>query len=209
MSRAAKRVFVSIVAMLTTCTAACAHDESPLHFRHEGARAFVNGTVKTRSFEDFETFITAHPGVKTLVFQDMPGSSDDDTNLRIARAIRARGLHTHAEATSDVNSGAVDLYLAGVRRTAECGAIFGVHSWYDSAGYGPRDLPRDPAIEDHAMFIAYYEEMGIGEDLYWFTVDAAAPEEIYPMTPPELERYRVVTEPMDCEGENGSARSTH
>ena len=131
----------------------------------------------------------------------MPGSLDDETNLELARYLRTKELHIHLDSESDVNSGATDLYLSGVTRTMDCGAIYGVHSWSDGEKTA-REYPRDRDHEDHKPYIDYFEDMGLdrGEDFYWFTVDVADFEEIHEMTPEEINQFGITTQPMTCDG---------
>ncbi|MHA7856564.1 MAG: alpha/beta hydrolase [Henriciella sp.] len=191
---------VMLLALFASCSSAPKDRWSPLWIERSAdtTRASLYGTVHRQSFDVVIDFLDQNSDITTLVFVDMAGSADDDTNLRIAREIRRRKLNTTTLASTKIESGAVDLFLAGVERTAACGAEFGVHSWYDSAGYGPRDIVRDSSHPDHAMFISYYEEMGIDEALYWFTVDAAPPEDILVMSWLDLNKYNVVTTPIDC-----------
>ncbi len=169
---------------------------APLSLVADGSTARLYGSIKTSSLQTVETFLNRHPDIDTLVFVDMPGSSDDETNLQIAYLMRARGLKTELAANSVIESGAVDLFLAGVERTAECGAQAGVHSWWDTAGYGPREIA--PDHPDHRLFLDYYDDMGVPEAFYWFTVEAAPPEDIYYLTPDEMAAYKVVTKPIKC-----------
>ena len=60
-----------------------------------------------------------------------------------------------------VGSGAVELYLAGVRRSAEPGAEFAVHSWEDDTGREPADYGADAA--PNRAYLDYYQAMGMSE----------------------------------------------
>jgi len=82
-----------------------------LRFKVEGQTAFVNGGTDSRSYGTAKRFFDENPQVNHLVLQRMPGTSDADTNLRIARDIRRRGLTTHLQKNSYIASGAVDLFL--------------------------------------------------------------------------------------------------
>ena len=82
-----------------------------LRFRVEGQTAYVNGGTNSRSFGTAKRFFEDNPHVRHLVLQRMPGTSDADTNLRIARDIRRRGLTTHLQKNSYNASGAVDFCL--------------------------------------------------------------------------------------------------
>jgi len=198
-------VFFTTIAILRACSHAADAEES-LSFQADGNVAIVTGVIDENSPGDFKQFYEANPQVETLVFMEMPGSDNDEANLKLARYVRAQGLNTHLTETSDIASGATDLFMAGVERTIECGALFGVHSWKAiviedgvRTEYTARDIPRDPQHEDHKFFIDYYVEMGIPVDFYWYTVDVAPYEGIYNVEPEALEKYGIVTEQMNCE----------
>ena len=160
-----------------------------LQFDVEGNQAFVSGDLGTNSPARVRKFLDENPEVTVLVLEDIPGSSDDEANLAAARMVRAAGLDTVVPSYGEIYSGGVDFFLAGVRRTAEPGAVLGVHSWSDGEIQG-RDLPRDHP--DHQVYLPYFPEMGIPVEFFWFTLDAAPAEGMYIMTPADMRRYRVV-----------------
>ena len=167
-----------------------------LFLEAEGEVALIEGTIGPDSLWRVQTFLDEHPEVQILVLIDMPGSIDDETNLLLARLVRDSGLDTFVPSEGQIASGAVDLFLAGNRRFAECGAGLGVHSWADGEGVEGGDLPRDH--RDHSLYLDYYAEMGIDPQFYWFTLKAAAADSIYFMKPNEIERFALVTDPMGC-----------
>lgn len=69
---------------------------------------------------------------------------------------------THVPANGWVASGAVELFLAGVRRSADVSARFAVHSWEDDSGRGPNDY--SPNDQKNRAYIDYYRIMGMSED---------------------------------------------
>ena len=122
----------------------------------------------------------------------VPGSADDEGNLELGRMLRGAGVTTYLPAQALVASGGTDLFLSGAKRIMERGAMVGVHSWADGDGTVGGKIPRDnPA---HQMYLDYYREMGIPEDFYWFTLQAAPPEGIHWMTEAELQDYAIYTE---------------
>lgn len=129
------------------------------------------GTVDSTSPRQFAALLAAHPGVRRLVMVECPGSVDEAANHVLARAVRRAGLETVVPAGGSVRSGAVDLFLAGVRRQAAPSAEFGVHSWRDEDGYEARDFPADDPV--HAEYLRYYREMGM---------DDAAAQRFYALT---------------------------
>lgn len=120
------------------------------------------GTVDSDSPAQFAALLARHPGVKRLVMVECPGSVDEDANHALARSVRRAGLETIVPRGGSVRSGAVDLFLAGVRRSADAGSEFGVHSWRDEDGMEAADFPADAPV--HAQYLAYYREMGLSDD---------------------------------------------
>lgn len=166
-----------------------------LRFRVMGDVAYVFGGTDTNSVTKFSNFVAKNPGVKTLVLKYMPGTSDADMNLRIARRIRAAGLNTHLHEDSYIASGAVDWFLAGVERTMECGARIGVHSWSMGGEFSPKSLGRDRRQRYHETFL---RDMGINTDFYVFTREAAPPESIHIMSVDEIKRFELLTQSLNC-----------
>jgi hypothetical protein len=119
------------------------------------------GTVDSASPRDFAALMAAHPGVKRLVMVDCPGSIDEAANHVLARAVRRAGLETYVPEGGSVRSGAVELFLAGVRRSAHASAEFGVHSWRDEDGHEASDFAADDPV--HAEYLAYYRDMGLSD----------------------------------------------
>ena len=119
------------------------------------------GTVDSATPRQFAALLSAHPGVRRLVMVDCPGSVDEAANHVLARAVRRAGLETLVPAGGSVRSGAVDLFLAGVRRQAAPSAEFGVHSWRDEDGHEASDFAAGDPV--HAEYLGYYREMGLDE----------------------------------------------
>ena len=169
--------------------------EGLLEWRVEGSRAYGYGYTDSRSVGTIRDLVAEHPEVDTLVLQSMPGTRDVDMNRRIARRIRREGLDTHIPADGVAASGAVTLFLAGVRRTAECGARIGVHSWGSPLGYDAQDAVRDDQAPRQRALL---RELGIEERFYDFTRESAGAEGIHYLTREEMERWGVVTERREC-----------
>ena len=96
---------------------------------------------------------------RQMQMRDCDGSVDEEANLALARMIRHAGISTHVPARGSVRSGAVELFLAGVRRTAHPDAEFIVHSWMDEDGREASDYPDSDPV--HAEYLDYYQEMGV------------------------------------------------
>lgn len=93
--------------------------------------AELNGVIDQSTPDQVHRMLVAYPGISLIRMIDCPGTENDDANLEVARMIRRAGISTLVPRGGSVRSGGVELFLAGVRRTAEPGAEFGVHSWED------------------------------------------------------------------------------
>ena len=151
---------------------------------------FVKGVVNTGSDGQMIALLNRSPNVRTLVLTSVPGSADDETNIPLGRTLRGAGMTTYLPAQGMVASGGTDLLVSGMRRIVERGALVGVHSWASGSQSGS-DIPRDDP--SHRLFLDYYRDMGIPEAFYWFTLDAAPPEDMHWMTEAELTLYRIAT----------------
>lgn len=124
--------------------------------------AALVGTTDSESLKQFGRMMSAYPDIDQLNFIDSPGTIDDVSNLKLGRMIRASGISTHVPSNGSARSGAVDLFIAGVRRTMDKGARFAVHCWSDSLGRGPYDFrEHDPVNE---LYLNYYMDMGMSHD---------------------------------------------
>jgi hypothetical protein len=124
-------------------------------------RAAIVGATDAASPQAFAAMMAAFPGLEVIEFVDAPGTTHDLANLRLGRAIRAAGLATHVPTGGSARSGAVELFLAGARRTLDPGALFAVHSWRDERGREPGDFA--PDAPENRLYLDYYTEMGMSE----------------------------------------------
>lgn len=127
----------------------------------DGRTVRMAGDVDGATPRQFAAMLAAWPGLQRLEMVDCPGSLDEDANLILARAIRRAGMETMVPAGGSVRSGAVELWIAGVRRSAAPDAEFGVHSWADEYGREAKDYPADDPV--HAEYLSYYHEMGMDD----------------------------------------------
>jgi hypothetical protein len=121
--------------------------------------AAIVGSTNSQSLEQFQSMMAAFPKIDQLHFIDASGTTDDITNLKIGRLIRASGISTHVPREGSARSGAVELFIAGTERTMDQGARFAVHCWSDSRRRGPLDFPSDAPC--NRIYINYYIEMGM------------------------------------------------
>jgi hypothetical protein len=158
----------------------------------EGERLYVAGTLNALTFDEIEQQIEAHPGLTTVVLEDIDGSIDDEVNLQTGLLIHEAGLDTYVPADGQIESGAVDLFCAGRNRIAERGAKIGVHSWAAEDGLEGGDLPKDDP--EHQPYIDYFEAVSCPISFYWFTLEAAPADGMHYMSEEELLSYAVATE---------------
>ena len=124
--------------------------------------AEMHGVVDGTTPAKFRAMRAAYPELRTLRMVECPGSEDDEANLALARMVRAARLETVVPPGGSVRSGAVELFLAGVRRQADSRAEFAVHSWRDELGREAVDLAEDDPI--HREYLEFYREMGMSDD---------------------------------------------
>ena len=195
--RRLSRYVAALAAMAAVLMAGCtqmsilAWNQVPMtEFRVDGTRLYMQGAINSQTLKQFEDVYAKHPDIKTLVELDVPGSLDDDTMIALAYRVRELGLNTHLEASSLIQSGGGDLFLAGVRRTMEPGAKIGVHSWSDGAR-DAKDYPRD--APEHEQNRLYIEHVLGDESFYWFTIYAASADGMHFMTSSEIKKYGLLT----------------
>ena len=169
-------------------------NNSPARFEVEGNTAYMSGVIWVSTPARVLRLLFEHPEVDTIEMRIVPGSADDESNLRAAAYVRAYGLATRLNAQSYIASGGTDFFLAGKRRIIEDGARIGVHSWSSGTGEDGASVAKDDP--QHRLYLDYYEEMGIPAEFYWFTLAAAPPYEMYWMNKEEMARYGFFTSPQ-------------
>jgi hypothetical protein len=127
----------------------------------DASHAALVDATDTRSPAQFSAMLHAWPGIKTLEMVECPGTDDDRANLRIGLMIHARGMATDVPRGGSVRSGAVELFLAGVRRSAAPDAEFAVHSWADEFGLEPKDYAAN--APENRIYLDYYRQMGMAD----------------------------------------------
>lgn len=93
--------------------------DGPAVFTAINAELHMTGTIFVQTVNRFHAAVPANPGVRTLVLHDVPGSDDHNAALQLFRAVRNRGMDPHVPADGIVPSGGVQLFCAGVNRSAE------------------------------------------------------------------------------------------
>ena len=164
---------------------------TPLRFDVEGTTAVMTGDLRSNATLRFERLFEEYPDLESIELLDCPGSLDDDAVAEAGRLVREEGINTRVPSDGEIYSGAVDLFIAGVEREYVDGGVVGVHSWSDGVVEGA-DLEMDAPV--HSLYLEYYNEMGIPEDFYWFTLEAAPYDGIHEMTREEMLQYGLIIE---------------
>lgn len=196
--RAMRKRFLGFAAggLLLIATAACVdvmNVVTTTDLEPSGTDVLVSGTLNSRSLAQFEAYLENHPETTRLVLLDIPGSVDDEINLQLGHLVRDYGLDTHLTADSEIHSGGVDLFIAGVERSMEEGAILGVHAW-GNGDFVATDFPHDDPV--HQSYVDYTERMLGDAAFYWYTIEAAPVETTHEMRDDEIRRYGMLTQPI-------------
>lgn len=159
----------------------------------KGDKAFLNGTLGARTYQQVSTLIKNHPEVKTIVLEKVPGSINDAVNMHTGRIIRAAGLTTEVTSKSIIASGGVDIFCAGKQRIIAKGAQLGIHSW-GGEGISADDLSKDhPAHQYQLEYFTMCLGPKIGPAFYFKTLSSATADDIYWMTQEDLEYWNLAT----------------
>lgn len=153
--------------------------------------ATLDGVICSGSLDAFYDMVERFPEIKTLNIDVIEGSADDEVNLLLSREIHDLGMNTHLMRDGLIASGGVDLFLAGVKRTADDQEPkMGVHSWGSSDGMEGNQIPKSHPL--HKEYLSYYRDIDIDPQFYWFTLEAASAEDIHWMSAAEIENYNVL-----------------
>jgi len=165
------------------------------HLEIKGNEAFLSGTLGTITYHQVKEMITNHPEVKTIVLTNISGSVNDAVNLHTAMLLHDNGFTTKVLSDSDIASGGVDLFCSGINRVVEKGAKIGVHSWCCMNDRTAREIPKEhPA---HMYQLEYFTKVlgpGKGPSFYYYTLEAAAFDDIHYMSDEEIISWTVATE---------------
>lgn len=151
--------------------------------------AVVRGVLGKRFYKKFQKFAVENPNVRNLVLQDIPGSLNDDWNVKSCTFLHENCFNTHVNDSSMIASGGVDLFIAGNSRSVSPKAKIGVHSWRDLKKDGS-EYPRDS--EEHKVFLDFFEVIEMDTAFYWYTLKASPGKSIHWMTWEEIEKYQLI-----------------
>lgn len=178
-----KAELVAFITSMSEC-------EQPASFEVVGDSAVMTGVIGAGTPSQVLRLVFEHPAIRTIEMADVPGSMDDEANLRAARYVRKFGFTTRLRSNHQVASGGTDFFLAGKTRIIESGAKLGIHSW-GGPGFEGKDIPKDDP--QHQLYLEYYREMGTPAEFYWRTLEAAPASGIHWMTEEELTQFKFRT----------------
>jgi len=186
-------LFVAVV--LTACNKDnIATDDFGIFSSQNDETVIIDGLIDSDIPEYWDNYIAAFPNTNRMIMKDCPGSTDDIANWEAARKIRAQDIEIHLPADAVIASGAVDLFLSGTTRTRDSGSQIGVHAWSDGNDNEATDFPVGDI--EHQAAIDYYIDMGFAQEdaeaFYYFTINAAAADDIHWMTDEEIDQYKLL-----------------
>lgn len=167
-------------------------ENATVSFKVDGKVAKMYGTIAADTPAKVLRLLFENPEVDTIEMLRVPGSINDEANLRAAIYVQKFGLSTYLNSKSLVASGGTDFFLAGVERKVDEGALIGIHSWAAEDGTQGKDVPRGD--KQHRLYLDFYSKIGISEAFYWRTLEAAPAEGIHWMTAQEINTFDIVTE---------------
>ena len=158
----------------------------------------INGELGTRTYHQLKKAIQDYPNAKMVVLGKINGSLNDAVNMHTGRILREAGLTTKVLKDSDIASGGVDLFCAGLERIVEKGAKIGIHSWCCFNELTAIELPKEhPAHKYQIEYFTMCLGEEIGPNFYFHTLSAAPFEGMYWMSDEEIKKWTVATEFID------------
>lgn len=82
----------------------------------------MNGDMGSRVDQQFEKLFENYPNIRLIMMEERPGSRSDEALFKAALILKYRSINTHLPSDAIIESGAVDLFLAGTTRTLDEGA---------------------------------------------------------------------------------------
>jgi len=160
----------------------------------------MNGEIGRKSLKNFDKLLNAFPNVNHINIVECGGSMDDETNLKLSHRVYEKAMTIHLLDNGMIASGGVDFFLSGRKRTKGKNTKIGVHSW---AGEDDNGVPISATDfsnghDYHQPYIKYYQSVGFGSEdakaFYFFTINAAATNDIHWMTAAEILKYKMLKE---------------
>lgn len=178
--------------------------------QNDNTTVVMDGDITSSTLADFNKMIVQYPNIKLIKMDVVPGSTDDEINLQVAKKVHDLGIATHLMADGEIASGGVDFFLAGTTRTKGDNSKIGVHSWADGSGKTATDYPKGHAY--HLSYINFYTSIGMtqqqAEDFYYFTINSASADSIHWMTEAEIAKYNILTSSSTTTASNNGIETT-
>lgn len=158
----------------------------------------MDGEIGDNTLSNYNKLVAAFPNVNQINIVECGGSSNDDINLQVSLLVFQKGFKIHLMDNGFIASGGVDFFLAGSQRTKGQNTQIGVHSWGGEDDNGNTVAATDFPVghQHHQPYINYYQSIGFTKDdaeaFYYFTINAAGPDDIHWMTEAEISQYKVL-----------------
>ena len=162
------------------------YELKPATIKVQGDMAYVNGVLGKTFYRRFVKTLRKNPQLKTIVLQEVPGSMNDEWNLKSCLLLYKKGLHTKLQKNSIVESGGTDFFISGKELHIEKGAKIGVHSWAGD-DLVATELPKNHP--EHKLFLEFYPKIEIDTAFYWFTLRAAPENSMHFLSTKEINLY--------------------
>ncbi len=159
-----------------------------------------NGDLGIKDFNSILDITTNYPNIKEIRLKNIDGSLSQLTT-QTGLLLRKHGLNTKVLQTvagddTDIASGGVDLFTAGVLRNIEDGSKLGVHSWSsneDGKEIQAKDYAKnDKAHHDQILYFSTMLGFEKGYEFYFFTINVAFDDNMHTMTLKEIEKYNFI-----------------
>ena len=153
-----------------------------------------DGDLGFKAFNTLVDITQNYPLITEVRFKNIDGSVSDEINMQTGLLIRQAELNTVViptdGSTTDIASGGVDLFTAGVERNVN-NAKLGVHSW-EGQGKEAREFPpTDKAHHDQLLYFCKMLGVDNGYDFYFYTIYVAAASDIYILMESDIQRYNL------------------
>jgi hypothetical protein len=158
-----------------------------------------DGDLGLNAFNKMVDITQNYPNIKTIVLKNIDGSVHDAINMQTGLLVRKAKLATFVEDTegdnTDIASGGVDLFTAGLKRDIENeeSVKLGIHSWAEGKIEG-RDFPKEHK-RHHDQLLYFSKMLGVdkGYDFYFHTLEVAEAEDMHIMTDDEINEFDILT----------------
>jgi len=147
--------------------------EYEFFFTVKGNYAVGAGVIYDNFYDRIIALNKSHPQVHTLILFDVPGSANDEINVKGSKLVYDLELSTCLPSDGHVSSGGTDLFVAGYNQYATPGAEIGIHSWEGDEGVVGTDVPRDDP--GHDLYLDFYDYVCVPRDFYWETMSYGLP----------------------------------